>query len=112
MSEPRFSCNMRFKDTWRATPDEMDTLLVKMTESFTSYGVRNLKMGGDLVLGLLDVAFDPPQLAGDDFEDSLKGMALVVRALNNGRVSAPGWPDDEVVDGAIASVQVRDICLA
>jgi len=114
MSSRRFSCSLRFAHAYRATQDEIATLLDKMTDSFCGDGVVGLSMGGDIQAGTLEITFEPPPSPITDEEDgdSLWGLALVVRALNCGRISAPGWPDDEVVDGAIASVTVREFSLA
>lgn len=111
MSDNQFACSLQFMESWRATSEQIDVLLDKMTEYLVTAGVEGLRMGGALTDGSLDIAFRVPAVAGGGQSDSLLGLALVVRALNSGRVSAPGWPDDEVVDGAIASVRVLEFSL-
>jgi hypothetical protein len=108
MSKDKFSCSLKLAHAWRATPDEIDVLLSKMRESLTASGVQGLSFSGDIELGHLDVMFDFSSTPGDD---SLNALELIVKALNHGRVSAPGWPDDEVVDGAIGSVTVRALAI-
>jgi hypothetical protein len=112
MTPPRFSCSLRFAHSWRATPEEIDALLGAMISSFSASGVEGLDIGGNIELGTLNLSFFPPANVGPaDDEDSLDGVALVVRALNRGRVSAPGWPSDEVIEDAIASVIVKECAL-
>ncbi len=111
MSDHQFACSLQFADSWRATPEEIDTLLLKMTHSFLKDGVTGLTVSGVLSEGSLDVLFDSPLYPDGRAGGAVLGLAFVVRALNRGRVSVPGWPDDEVVDGVIASVSVKEAAL-
>jgi hypothetical protein len=111
MSTCAFACSLKFTDAWRASPAEIDTLFVKMAKVFADAGVEGLRFGGNFDEGLLDIEFDQPAPLDGSEIDSLWGVKLVVKALNSGRVSAPGWPGDDVVDSAVASVAVRDVAL-
>jgi hypothetical protein len=108
MSEDRFACSLQFTDAWRATSEQIDTLLVKMTESLLEDNVSGLTLSGTLADGSLDVFFDSPVYPDGKTGGAVLGLVFVVRALNRGRVSVPGWPDDDAVDGAIASVSVNN----
>jgi hypothetical protein len=113
MTTSRFHCSLRFADAWRATPDEINTLLEAMLASFSISGVEGVTIGGDIQAGSLDLSFGlPPAVVADGDEDSLPGMMLVVKALNAGRVLAPGWPTNEDIKDALASVRVRELSLA
>lgn len=108
MTTPSLSCSLTFSDSWRATREEMTRLIKILFDSLSQDGVQCLTIGGDISEGSLNIDFDIPGAT----EDSLVGMSLVVKALNKGRVSAPGWPDDHVIDTAIASVEVRELSLS
>jgi hypothetical protein len=103
MNSQKLIISLKFADAWRATPDEIGVLLDKMTESLIGSGVDGLSFSGDLEVGDLIVAFDWDTSRD---EDSFEGFKLVVKALNAGQVLAPGWPDDQVVADAIASVKL------
>jgi len=106
MSEDQqFACALQFADAWRATPEQIDTLLVKMTQSFLKDGVTGLTLSGALEDGTLEVLFDAPQYPNGQKGGAVLGLVFLVRALNRGRVSVPGWPDDAAVDGAIGRFQ-------
>jgi len=108
-----FSCELVFQHAWRATRSEMDQLVDTMVSSLTVSGVKKLSIGGDITEGTLHLQFaNPAETDVDtDSDDSLVAVAIVVRALNSARVSAPGWPDDDVIDEAIAQVKVREFGL-
>lgn len=105
----RFACSLVFRDAWKATPREIDQLVSTMISSFAKDAVTGLSFHGDISDGTLDVHFDAPTTSEGD---TLACIDLVVRALNAGRVDAPGWPNSEVIDHAIASVSVRESAFA
>ncbi len=107
----QFSCFLQFSDVWRASLDETDALLRKMMTSLSGDGVSRLSFSGDLGTGSLQVTFMQPDDASPT-TDLFRCVELVVKALNSGRVSAPGWPNDEVIDGAITSVAIKGCSLA
>ena len=112
MSTSRFVCVLQFAHSWRATRDEINALLEALIDSLTASGVATLQIGGDLSQGTLRLEFESPSAnEADDTDDSLVAIGLVVKALNSGRVSAPGWPDDAVIDDAIGSVKVNKFAL-
>lgn len=108
-----FRSSLQFNDSWRASREQIDALLTAMISSLQSQNARKIDISGNIVEGRLDVAFDIAEVARDQFhaglrdDDFLVALVLVIRALNAGRVSAPGWPDDKVTDGAIASIRFR-----
>ena len=106
MTMRHFSCSLKFAGAWRATPDQIDSLLDAMAGSFSQAGVEQLRMGGDLQAGSLDLSFCVPEVTDPEGPDLLDGIKLVVKALNSGRVLAPGWPTNEIIADAIASVRV------
>ena len=105
----KFECSLFFRDSWRATPEEIDMLVERMIDSITSEGITGLSFHGDIGAGTLSVRFDAPTTSE---EDSLTCVGIVVRALNAGCVEAPGWPSNGAIDHAIASVSVRECIFA
>lgn len=105
-----FTCKLAFTHAWKASRMEMDALVCALISSLTESGVAALAISGDISEGTFGLEFSLPlavDAGADDPDDSLRAVGLVVRALNSGRVSAPGWPDDAVIDDAIASVKVQ-----
>ncbi len=109
-TSPRFACELAFADAWRATRQEMGGLVDALVVSLTASGVRNLSIGGDIADGTFHLGFNCPE-SDPANDDSLAAVAIVVRALNGARVSAPGWPDDHVIEKAIVTVKVREFGL-
>lgn len=85
----------------------MDSLARAIIVSLSAARVEDLAISGDISEGTFSISFGRTADAEPFTDDSLDAVGLVVRALNAGRVSAPGWPDDAVIDEAIATVKIR-----
>ena len=102
-----YECSLILRDSWKVTDDTLDRLLVAMIESLESNDACKIRIHGDQRKGSFEVEFEVATPDDSPFDGPRHAFSLTIQALNAARLSAPDWPDDNVVDGAIGTVTVK-----
>jgi len=105
----RFRSTMTVIDSWQASTDEVVAFLDAMITSLTKSGCSGIRVDGQVRSGEFFCEFDLPNDGRDERAALHHGVVLTILALKSAKVAAPGWPDGDTVEGAVASVNIQEL---
>lgn len=107
----RLRSTMTVLGSWSASMPEVMTFVDSMVAHLEELGCSAVRVDGTVATGEFFCEFEIP--ADTDGEMALlrQGGIYTVLALKASSVAAPGWPDGDIVEGAIASVDIRELVL-